>query len=571
MKLSAKIMSAAAAAVVVTALASAATVFWLSKRNRIDALHHQMSVVLSQAATVAGTMDRMHLNDSFHTQELLRRALAESGGRPLRETYRSTAFYATIPIVAAWQAAAASAQELGYEFKIATRPDLPPRNPKNVGLPYQAAFAAFQAGEKEYFREDKESNQLILAQPVILTESCLKCHGDPATSPTKDGKDVLGFEMEGMKAGEMKGAFVLRAPLENDPVVVKTMEVMAAVSGAILLIAIGGFFVFNRRYIERPLNEVIGAIEAASQQTLSAANQVSGSSQILAEGANEQAASLEETSASLEEMSSMTKRNAASAAEAKAAAQETEASSSAGAAEMEAMQTAMQQIRAASEDITKILTTIDEIAFQTNILALNAAVEAARAGDAGAGFAVVAEEVRNLAQRCAAAARQTGTKIDDCVQKSARGVQMSAQVAEKFSTIRTQIQRLDQLVGEIATASQEQSQGILQVSTAVSQMDQVTQSTASTAEETAAAAHDLNDQAATIARTVEQMKALVGAKSVTGTVSEAQTGESLNAARKPHEVSDISHRRPGVIADVTRALPLERRGASRAARTMRPI
>jgi methyl-accepting chemotaxis protein len=179
---------------------------------------------------------------------------------------------------------------------------------------------------------------------------------------------------------------------------------------------------------------------------------------------------------------------------------------------MRAMQTAMQAITTSSADISKILKTIDEISFQTNILALNAAVEAARAGEAGAGFAVVADEVRALAQRSALAAKETAAKIDDSVAKSQQGAQISTEVAKSFEIIQQQVLQLDQLVGEIATASNEQSQGINQVTIAVSQMDRITQSNAASAEETSAASQDLNAQAGVLSDAVQSLHELVGAK-----------------------------------------------------------
>lgn len=264
------------------------------------------------------------------------------------------------------------------------------------------------------------------------------------------------------------------------------------------------------RSTNRILRTLAAELGANAEQSASAATQVSSASQTLATGSSEQAASLEETSASLEELNSITKRNAESADAAKAATQQARLSADGGTQQMNTMTTAMDSIQAASQEVTKILKTIDEIAFQTNILALNAAVEAARAGEAGMGFAVVAEEVRALAQRCAAAARETAIKIEDSVARSQQGVQISADVAKSFATIQQQILQLDHLVGEIATASREQSQGISQVTTAVTQMDKITQENAAGAEETASAAEELTSQAETMRGSVEHLLKLVG-------------------------------------------------------------
>ena len=265
------------------------------------------------------------------------------------------------------------------------------------------------------------------------------------------------------------------------------------------------------RTIRRALVRIAGALDDGALQVAAAAGQVSSSSQTLAEGSSEQAASLEETSASLEEMSSMTKRNAESSAKARELSGQTREAADAGAADMAEMRNAMDAIQRSSGEIAKIVKTIDEIAFQTNILALNAAVEAARAGDAGAGFAVVAEEVRALAQRSAEAAKETAGKIEDSVSKSEHGVTISGKVAESLRQIVERARKMDELVVQIATASHEQTQGIGQVGTAVSQMDKVTQSNASNAEETAAAAEELNAQAGLQRQAVEELLRLVGA------------------------------------------------------------
>jgi methyl-accepting chemotaxis protein len=281
---------------------------------------------------------------------------------------------------------------------------------------------------------------------------------------------------------------------------------------ALVLGPIAGWLIV--RTLNRTLRETSLGLTQGALQIASASSQVSSTSQGLAQGASEQAASLEEISSSLEELASTTKHNATNASAAKSAADQARTSAEHGAQEMEKMQQAMAGIRQSSADISKIIKTIDEIAFQTNILALNAAVEAARAGEAGAGFAVVADEVRSLAQRCAVAARETTDKITDAAHRSEQGATLSASVTTSLQAIVTQSREVDRLIAEVATASREQSAGLEQVNTAVAQMDKVTQSTAASAEEAASAAEELNAQSVELRHASEGLAALVGLHAV---------------------------------------------------------
>jgi methyl-accepting chemotaxis protein len=208
-------------------------------------------------------------------------------------------------------------------------------------------------------------------------------------------------------------------------------------------------------------------------------------SQVLSEAASEQAASLEETSSSLEEMASMIKSNADSTAKANGLMTGAKETIEKANASMSQLTVSMKEIASASEQTQKIVKTIDEISFQTNLLALNAAVEAARAGEAGAGFAVVAEEVRNLALRAAEAAKNTSNLMGDIVGKIQAGEKLVYTTNQDFVEMRTSSNKVVELMGGIASASQEQSQGIEQINTAILQMNQVTQQNAASAEELA--------------------------------------------------------------------------------------
>jgi methyl-accepting chemotaxis protein len=299
---------------------------------------------------------------------------------------------------------------------------------------------------------------------------------------------------------------------ETEQTVKATDRAMSFILAISVIVMIFGVVIAT--IITGGLNKVLRllalSLNDGSQQVASAAGQVSSSSQSLAEGASEQAASLEETSSSLEEMSSMTKRNAENAQKANDLAKQARTAADKGVGDMAAMNSAMQAIKTSGDDIAKIIKTIDEIAFQTNILALNAAVEAARAGEAGMGFAVVADEVRNLAQRSAQAAKETASKIEGAINNTAQGVQISAKVTEALNEIVTKARQVDELAAEVAGASREQTQGITQINTAIGQMDKVTQSNAANAEESAAAAEELNAQAVSMKDSVAELLQLVG-------------------------------------------------------------
>ncbi|MBI2472916.1 MAG: nitrate- and nitrite sensing domain-containing protein [Planctomycetes bacterium] len=278
----------------------------------------------------------------------------------------------------------------------------------------------------------------------------------------------------------------------------KNSIVMYSIITIVCVIATVVLNMFNKKLatkITMLFGNLLTDLTSGASQVAAASEQISASSQSLSEGASEQAASIEETSATMEEISSMTQQNADNAKEASKLAVACNSTVEHGNSTIIEMDGAMKNIAESSGKIADIIKIIEGIAFQTNLLALNAAVEAARAGEHGRGFAVVAEEVRNLAQRSSAAAKDITALITDSVKKAEVGTGLVKNTKEVFSGIVTQVKKVTDLVNEISTASEEQTNGIGQISNAIQQMEQVIQQNAANAEETAAASEELSSQA----------------------------------------------------------------------------
>ena len=305
----------------------------------------------------------------------------------------------------------------------------------------------------------------------------------------------------------------------------------------VLMLALGmGFTWFFSNNLSQKLIVITEKLAHGSIQVDSSSTHLSSSSQSLASSASEQAASLQETTSSLEEISSQIKNNAENSLTAETALRESQPLLERGIEAMTRMNEAMEEIKKSSNETSKIIQTIDDIAFQTNLLALNAAVEAARAGEAGKGFAVVADEVRNLAKRSADAARNTSHLINHSQESSIKGSEVATEVTSNLTHIEKSINCINNLVLEISTASSEQAEGIEQLSSVMSDMDRIVQNNASSSEETASVAEELSSQATELHEVISEMDRIVGGSNKTKVEKDEPAPTTLKSMTQPHIV-----------------------------------
>jgi hypothetical protein len=487
MKLGTRIVSIAVGSILLTAVAGLIVQRSVIREEGVELMHQTMRMTIDSAQNTRQRASELRAAHVFDDAKMKAELAAASD-------YRQTTEFKSVPIVSAFGAINDAAKRENYVFRVASRN---PRNPDHTPTADEERILKIveDGNQPEYFHVDEDAGEIVYARPIKLDSGCMECHGDPATSPTGNGKDVLGFRMEGWHTGDPHGMFVLRAKMDRVDRMVRTgvLQTIGWLIPLVVCIGLGVYFMILK--ISKHLSSLTQEVNESSSQVTDAAGQIASQSQAMAQGATEQAASLQETSAAAEEVTGMIRRNADNSRQAADEMQAVDTRVKDSNVALGEMIGSMNEIKESSGKIAKIIKAIDEISFQTNILALNAAVEAARAGDAGQGFAVVADEVRNLAQRSAEAAKDTAVLIEDSLEKSNAGNIKLEQVVEVFRGISESAAKVKVLIDEVNLGSQEQRTGLEQVLDAIRQMEQVTQANAASSEESAATSEELAAQA----------------------------------------------------------------------------
>lgn len=417
-----------------------------------------------------------------------------------------------VPIFASMKVGSEGAEKEHYSFRVFSNE---PRNPDNKATASEMEiFNKFEANPELAEQITTTENEVIVYRPVRLSESqgCLRCHGNPQESPWKNGKDILGHQMEDWKDKKLHGVFAVASKTAE----IKKAAVSASMNitlwaGGVSILIIAAIMVLLRGSL-KGLSDIAQQLRDSGEKVSTAGNEISRAAQSLSVSTTQAAASIETTTASTEEVASMIKMNASHAGEAKSLSESAQDRARVGREEVTTLISSMDEIAQSSKKIEEIISVIDDIAFQTNLLALNAAVEAARAGEQGKGFAVVADAVRSLAQRSATSAKEISDLIKDSVSKIGRGYDVAQKSGESLHQIVTVVEKVNHLNTEISVASQEQSQGVDAINKSINELDKVTQSNAASAEESAAASEELSQQSQRLHQLVTDLNQFIDGK-----------------------------------------------------------
>lgn len=372
-------------------------------------------------------------------------------------------------------------------------------------MSFDPALQSQIAGVAGKFANLQGRSKTVYTQMVVTPDAATDAQASMA-GLTTDRKEV---EQMMLALSESIGTKAFQAELD-DVSASNSLQRELAFGLFLLAVAFGiGTVVVMEKQVSTPLRDLANRLAEGAAQVNSSASEVSNSGMSLADGASQQAASLEETSASSQQISAMAQRSSQDCRSTSDLVTMSQMKFDDTNRSMLDLVKAMNEISASSDKVIKIIKTIDGIAFQTNILALNAAVEAARAGDSGLGFAVVAEEVRNLAQRCAQAAQDTASIVDESIQRSNHGKSKLNEVSAQIMAVTSESVKVKTLVDQITVASGEQTRGIDQIARAIAQIEKVTQASAATAAESAAAAQNLQSQSSLLNEIVSSLSFVV--------------------------------------------------------------
>ena len=586
---------------IITAIVVINNLIFISKHREAadQALIHKAAAFTAVADEAKNHTAALQKDKDFDTAALLaelgeQRKAAEAKGEKF--DYTQSRIFKTIPVVAGWYAAEAAAERENINFQISS---FQARNPENEpdakegdeDFASRGTFAnkmltdleqqVEAGGEETLSRVDTSTNTLHYMRAIKLTQDCMLCHGDPSTSPTGDGKDIVGFRMENWKVGDMHGAYHVMLPL--DTVDKDVQEATFSVLLFVVPMAIGSvvLFIFALRWMfgkpvsklvgkfkqivetldlrERveitsqdevgqlgtwfnqlveKMHDVIAEVTTASTEVAAASTEIAASAEQIAAGASEQSQQITQVSSAVEEMSASVVEVARKSADAANSANESGRIAAEGGSVVTDTITGMRSINDAvsssaasvqelgkrGEQIGEVITVINDIADQTNLLALNAAIEAARAGEHGRGFAVVADEVRKLADRTTKATEEiagsiqaiqdeTGLavqKMNAGTEQVTTGVTKAEQAGDALKQIVASAQDVSSMVQSIAAAAEEQSAASEEVSRNIEQIAAVTRQTSEGTNQAAAAATQLSQRAETLQRMVSQFKTAKG-------------------------------------------------------------
>ena len=525
--------------------------------NGLQALEEKSRAILSRLEAARDYVANQGMLDT-----IVKQVVARTENATVSQSDKETVLK-TVPIYASMLIGEAGAAKDNYRFRIFADN---PRNPDNAPTAEEAAVLAqfgADASKTEMVSHSKTADTISVMRPIRLSEKdgCMTCHGHPDTSPWKNGKDVLGYQMENWHDGQIHGVFAITSDLAPVHALASKATYNIAMWGVgFTVIALMLGYLFIRKPIQK-LGDFANQLGESADQVSSASGQLSMSSSTLSSAATEAAASLEETAASIEQLSSMTNKNSDNAQIANNLSQKSAQVAEVGEKEIKNLILAMTDIADSSKRIEDIIKVIDDIAFQTNLLALNAAVEAARAGEQGKGFAVVAEAVRSLAQQSATAAKDITNLIKETVQKTSSGAEVAESGGKVLGEIVTQAKKVTDLVSEIAAAAKEQSAGLDQIRKAIQELDATTQSNSAASEETAAASEQLSAQANSLKEMVAQLEETVNGESAGASASSRPQSISRSVSAKPApwkpshpgKSSNGSANRSGTKAPVTSA------------------